>query len=69
MDSPQQDLYFAILSKVEEEDKAWVLDLLRWVTFSENPLSVDALQGIVQTCLEERFVAGFSKRNVVRLSR
>jgi tetratricopeptide (TPR) repeat protein len=55
------NFYFAILSKVPEEDKTCVREILRWVAFSTTTLSVDVVQDIVEMCLKEKFVTDFRR--------
>jgi len=46
-------LYSTVLGRIEEDDRPWIKEILRWVLFTETPLTVQALQRAVEWELDD----------------
>lgn len=46
-------LYITILSRIKEDDRKWVQEILRWVIGAKRQLSVNELQTAVEWCLND----------------
>jgi hypothetical protein len=51
-----EKLYTNILSKVEEDDRPWIREIIRWVTLSVETISINELQHAVEFTLRDSLV-------------
>ena len=56
-----ENLYCAILSRIDEEDRKWVREIIRWLVVTERQLSVRWLQHLVEWCLQDKLVIDFRR--------
>ena len=56
-----ENLYCAILSRINEENKKWVREIIRWLVVAERQLPVNLLQHLVEWCLEDELVIDFRR--------
>jgi len=51
-----ESLYCTILSRISEDDKPWVTEIIRWLLVAKTALTVDTLQALAEWCLEDKMV-------------
>lgn len=56
-----EDLYRAILSRIDEEDRKWVVEIIRWLVVTERQLSVSWLKQLVEWCLQDKLLIDFRR--------
>ena len=52
-----ETLYYTILSRITEDEKTWVKEIIRWLLIAKTPLSIGTLQSLAEWCLEDKIVA------------
>ena len=52
-----ESLYHIILSRISEDDKVWVNEIIGWLLVAKTPLSIGTLQALVEWCREDKIVA------------
>ena len=56
-----EDLYCAILSRIDDEDRKWVGEIIRWLVVTEQQLSVSWLKHLVEWCLQDKLLIDFRR--------
>ena len=51
-----ENLYYTILSRIGEDDKAWVNEIIRWLFVAKTQLSIDTLQALAEWCLQDEMI-------------
>jgi len=51
-----ESLYCTILSRISEDDKRWVTEIIRWLLVAKRPLTIGTLQALAEWCLEDKMV-------------